>query len=1331
MSKPVEIEFLMKDGISAGLNKIKSFTESVKSKALMTADEFAEVQRYVLELRNVVALLETQLEDLRLVGQAASPDLDQSQNIAQIESLESQIKELETELKQLQNVSENVKVTPSELPNAQKKFNGLHNSIQQMAREMPSLAMGPQMFFLAISNNLPIFADEVKRAKEEYADLIKNGEKGEPVWKQILSSLFSWQTALTTGIMLLTMYGDKIIQWAKNLRTAENDSESLRKAIGESEKAIIAERVQIDNLFNSLKSAKEGTKEYVEAKKAIIDQYGSYLTGLSAEVQSLQDIETAYKAITRAAEESARARAKEAYIKEEADNYAEEMGNVRVDVKKLLEDKFGKEKGGEYYWKIVPILDGEKMTDEVRDIVSQFDEKKLRMVGSGMSASYVEMTTNDLKSQLTSAAILRNQLDRAVSNANDRFSIPGGDPEKEIIKNKEYWENYINEQQRLLDAMTEEQLLTEDAQKIRSNILEAQKKLEAYNVQSSKSGENKGTRDERADLDKELKDASKERQELEKELYFQEQQNRINLETNERKRKEAQMRLDHEKELYNLEQQKQSAIDAEIERQRAIFDAVENTKASKDDKYVKKTFSEEDIDKTEIDKITESYSNLYKQIEKIQQKERDEINNDEEKAQNEYLSKYGSFLERIEAITKLYAERIQKAATEGERKTLEAERNNAIKAIEQEMNGNGINWDNIFADVSHRSVESLKAMRAEIRNVIIEGKDLSASDMSRLYEQYNKVGEAIEESSFSLRKLMGYTNEDVEYAKQLKEEYEELKNIYEELVALQNQHQEASNNANSALVDFMKKNTGQDVTGQESEQTMKEMLQDNNATEETMSEFDNLYSKNEDASKQLANTTKNVQGAGKAMEAAGAAMQSAGSSAGSTIAFIDKIIHMVNDNVQSAVGVMEELGLEDTKAGKFTEKFAESSQYATQAWESLKSGNIMGVVHGVLGSLRTLGEGLGQLGIAGFGSNNADLPEQLEHLTRSNENLKQSMDRLSDAMEEANAQEAADLHQQQQDNLDATISGTQNLMDTAGSTYSNGFLGIGGSHSSDYFINENMSSTDWSRMNQILKENGFDSTVNQAGDLWFLSPEEMEAIATGAPDLWTKLQDAIAEGYAGEELIELMNDYIGLAGQANEIADEYKEKITGISFEGVRDNFKSNLLDMNTDAAKMSENIGETMLNGIVENMMSGKYNDRLQEWYEEFANAMIDGVLSDEESEYLNDLYNGIAEDAIAERDALLDAAGIDPEGFSQSGKQGGFNAMSQEQGTKLEGLFVSAQMHLVSIDERQEDVAETMSAALGHLQKIEENTSDCKDSLDEINNNIKTIIRDGVKAI
>ena len=189
MSKPVEVEFLMKDKLTPGMNK---------------------AEREALELRNTVRLLEAELERLRLAGETAAPNLDQSANIAQIHALEKQLEELRAQLKMLQNESESVQVTPADIPNAQRQFNGLHNSIQQMAREMPSLAMGPQMFFMAISNNLPIFTDELARARKEYDELQKSGKKGTPVWKQVLSSLFSWQTAMTTGIMLLVMYGDEI-----------------------------------------------------------------------------------------------------------------------------------------------------------------------------------------------------------------------------------------------------------------------------------------------------------------------------------------------------------------------------------------------------------------------------------------------------------------------------------------------------------------------------------------------------------------------------------------------------------------------------------------------------------------------------------------------------------------------------------------------------------------------------------------------------------------------------------------------------------------------------------------------------------------------------------------------------------------------------------------------------------------------------------------------------------------------------------------------------------------------------------------------------------------
>lgn len=251
MSKPVEVEFLMKDKLTPGLNK---------------------AEREALELRNTVRLLEAELERLRLAGETAAPNLDQSANIAQIHALEQQLEELHAQLKMLQNESESVQVTPADIPNAQRQFNGLHNSIQQMAREMPSLAMGPQMFFMAISNNLPIFTDELARARKEYDELQKSGKKGTPVWKQVLSSLFSWQTAMTTGIMLLVMYGDEIWDWTKDLFSAKKGVDEFNislKEMTEIEKdgraQMVRTRFELKSVIDEIKNF-AGSKEQEKAK---------------------------------------------------------------------------------------------------------------------------------------------------------------------------------------------------------------------------------------------------------------------------------------------------------------------------------------------------------------------------------------------------------------------------------------------------------------------------------------------------------------------------------------------------------------------------------------------------------------------------------------------------------------------------------------------------------------------------------------------------------------------------------------------------------------------------------------------------------------------------------------------------------------------------------------------------------------------------------------------------------------------------------------------------------------------------------------------------------
>ena len=99
-------------------------------------------------------------------------------------------------------------------------------------------------------------------------------------------------------------------------------------------------------------------------------------------------------------------------------------------------------------------------------------------------------------------------------------------------------------------------------------------------------------------------------------------------------------------------------------------------------------------------------------------------------------------------------------------------------------------------------------------------------------------------------------------------------------------------------------------------------------------------------------------------------------------------------------------------------------------------------------------------------------------------------------------------------------------------------------------------------------------------------------------------------------------------------------------------------------------------------------------------------------------------------ERDAAYDAAGIEPDddGTTQSGKAGAFETMTQDQGTKLEGLFTSGQMHWASMDELLGKIADRWGGLLDRLGELVENTSYCRHFAD-IADDIKTMRRDGVK--
>ena len=250
------------------------------------------------------------------------------------------------------------------------------------------------------------------------------------------------------------------------------------------------------------------------------------------------------------------------------------------------------------------------------------------------------------------------------------------------------------------------------------------------------------------------------------------------------------------------------------------------------------------------------------------------------------------------------------------------------------------------------------------------------------------------------------------------------------------------------------------------------------------------------------------------------------------------------------------------------------------------------------------------------------------------------------------------------------------------------------------------------------------------GNIWSLSPEEMKMLRANV-DMWKQIQDSGKGGYGGR-LTEKLDDYIAQAGKLEELTNELYEGLTGISFDSMYDSFIDQLMDMEASTEDFADNISEYFMRAMLSNKIGELYADKLEEWWKKFGKAMEDNDLTEAERNALSEEYMKYVEEAMKLRDQLAAATGYgsDDKGSSQSGKAGSYNAMSQDQGTKLEGLFVSVQGHVANIDNIVENVAERMSAAEGYLAQIAENTKSNAASAEEIKELLIKIARDGIST-
>ena len=394
------------------------------------------------------------------------------------------------------------------------KFDGLSFSMQQIARELPVLAMSPQMFFMAISNNLPMFADELSKARKEYQALTDAGKSATPVWKRVLSSMLSWQTALVGGITLLTVYGDEIVEWVGSLFTAKKALSETYQSLDEWQKKVSE---SAGGTLATLERLSKGWMELgddMQAKEQYIIDNRDAINSLGQSVNNVVDAERIFNSGKETFILSVLERAKAAATMELA---AEEYKKA---VEKMIEaDAMPDKKTHKYSTadNIIDVFDKDTWEtieyDNPKKIETQQEASDLFRSGSELIKKYIQFSEEEqkileeigIKSTQTMVAGSIEAIEAAIALKNEAL--------KKVTN-------------------------PEDYRKIQAEIKAEQAKLDAITGKSSANPQdNKKVKDNQQRLHEELMN-----------LRFQNQQEEIDLMADGAEKKRKQIELDYQRE---------------------------------------------------------------------------------------------------------------------------------------------------------------------------------------------------------------------------------------------------------------------------------------------------------------------------------------------------------------------------------------------------------------------------------------------------------------------------------------------------------------------------------------------------------------------------------------------------------------------------------------------------------------------------------------------------------------------------------------------------------------------------------------------------------------
>ena len=728
---------------------------------------------------------------------------------------------------------------------------------------------------------------------------------------------------------------------------------------------------------------------------------------------------------------------------------------------------------------------------------------------------------------------------------------------------------------------------------------------------------------------------------------------------------------------------------AEIDKQEAEF----KKKNKEAGKKVTLTSAQSDALSKARDLATQEYN-----------KKLDEVNREALTSMRDYLKEYGSLYQQKQAIAEEYEEKIAKAQTQGEKLSLQQQKKKELQTIEINAIRQNIDWGSVFGDFGAMFKDQLEPTIKKLQELSKSTTDVNEQKtiqelISKLQgsatvwdsDIFKKVSDDINSYQSAMQGYIDAQEREIEATKAVTKAQEDLAKAKKSddktsiskaegnLSRAQNVLATASNDV-LTFGSSVQKATSDLQTSAQKAVSQFQQLEDGlqgltsgslKGVGNSILGLDKLFGGT--MQKDVANTlAKGIQGLlGKDSSAAKALTEALGDSgmAGEIISAILGILDILKDGFGTLIS-----NLMDTVFGA-----------VTGILDDALSGDI------VMKPLKSIGNNvshiLNTLSFGGFNSlfggdgNAKKVNDTIERLTDRNTLLQQSIEDLTDAMENSFGSKATSYYEQAYKNQQET---NQNYLDIAKAQAS-----YHGSHHSwnAYWGGFGSDEMDWIKKNVKADFNG---------DLFSLSPEEMKLLR-GNVAIWEHIENT-GKGNYGGRLTEKLNDYIDQAGKLDELSDKLKESLTQISFDSMKDSFVSDLMDMSKSAQDFADDFAEMMQKALLSYSMEDLINGDLKKLYDDWAKAIKDndGKLTETDIEAFNKRYDDIVQEGLKRRDEWAKVTGYTgSSSSSQTATSGGWASMGQDTADELNGRFTALQI-------AGESIAQNMTTTISQMESI-----------------------------